>query len=270
MATVIGKAPCRFKDATRMTDREKKSWSVIIPTLNEAREIGRLLRHLSEVMPEAEVIVVDGGSEDATLEVATRHPRVKGFALPGAPRGALLNRGAEASCGEWLLFLHADTYPQGPLSPAQIEERMRGAVAGAFRFRLRSERWSSRIVAWGVALRNRLFALPYGDQGLVIRREDFFEIGGYRPLPLLEDVEILDRLRRRGRIVLLPFSAWTSARRYERLGVLRTTVINYVVIAAYRFGVSPWTLARFYRSRGATTRIFRWIGGVGRRLRLLQ
>ena len=125
-------------------------------------------------------------------------------------------------------------------------------VAGAFRFRTDGSGTALRLVEWGANLRSAVFQFPYGDQGLFMERRVFDEIGGFPPLPIMEDYELVRRLRRRGPVVTLNEAAVTSARRWQRLGALRTTARNLAMVAGFRAGVSPERLARFYRGGGAT------------------
>jgi hypothetical protein len=120
-------------------------------------------------------------------------------------------------------------------------------VAGAFRFRTDGAGAALRLVEWGANLRSAVFRWPYGDQGLFLEKRVFDEIGGYSPLPIMEDYELVGRLRRRGSVVTLRAAAITSARRWQRLGALRTTVRNLAMVAGFRAGVPPERLARFYR-----------------------
>ena len=153
--------------------------------------------------------------------------------------------------GEHLLFLHADTR-----LPANFWEEIHttldtGAIAGAFRFQIDQPGWGLRCVEWGTNLRSRFLQLPYGDQGLFLRSSDFFRLGGFQNWPLMEDYELCRRLRKHGKILLASTAVCTSARRWMKLGLLRTTLNNQLCIAGFRWGVSPERLATWYSSRGA-------------------
>ncbi len=219
--------------------------SVIIPTLNEAATIETTLKNLQA--PHAiEIIVVDAGSSDETAAIAIR----SGVRLLETPdgRAAQLNRGAAASRGQYLLFLHADTtlpsgYPEEIIQALQKPD----VIAGAFRFKTTQTGTAMRIIEWGTNLRSNLFQTPYGDQGLFLRRETFDELGGFPPLPIMEDFAFVRQLRRRGTIVTLSAPAVTSARRWQNLGVVRTTAINQLMIVGFLLGISPEKLSRFYR-----------------------
>ena len=230
----------RVRDA----ERAAQTISIVIPTINEAENLPRTLAGVAD-RRDIELIIVDGGSTDSTCSIAERF----GAKVLRSPlgRGMQLNVGAQAASGSILLFLHADTR-----LPSDFPELVRqsleqtSVVAGAFRLRIDDPRRSLRIVEWGVDLRSRRLHLPYGDQALFLRKNTFDQIGGFPDWPLLEDVEIVRRLRRRGRIVIVPTAVLTSARRWNRLGVVCTTVLNQIIILLYRFGMSPHRLAAWY------------------------
>lgn len=224
----------------------KAKLSVIIPVLNEAAAIEATLQHIPRT-EEIEVIVVDGGSSDGSARLS----KALGASVihTGPGRAHQMNRGAAAAHGEFLLFLHADTRLPADFS-RMVQETLRrpGVVAGAFRLRIDSPQWSLRIIEAFANFRSKWLMTPYGDQGLFLRRHHFRTALGYSELPLMEDFEFVRRLRRWGRIAIAPAAAVTSARRWERLGVLRTTLLNQAIILAYLCGVSPDRLARWYRS----------------------
>ena len=218
----------------------RPSVSVVIPTLDEEQRLPAAIR---SVRADADVIVVDGGSGDATREVAAR----EGARVLEAPRGRgrQLDQGARAATGEWLLFLHADTRLETGWAAA-LAALPPEVVGGAFRFAVDSPRPAFRVVETAVRLRLRLFALPYGDQGLFVRREVYARIGGVPHLPLMEDVAFVARLRRAGRLAFPPVRAFTSARRWDRYGIVGTTLRNWSLLALYAAGQSPERLARRY------------------------
>lgn len=218
--------------------------SVIIPTLNEEANIAACLAEVHRA-PEVEVIVADGGSGDATVQAATR----AGARVIAAPRGRArqMNAGAAASRGDILLFLHADTLlPPGWDQQARRMLARPGAVAGAFTFRLDHRPAGLRFIELTVAWRCRLAGMPYGDQGLFIRRRDFAAVGGYPDLPIMEDCELVRRLKKWGRVMVSPAPAVTSARRWRRKGVVATTALNSLVVLAFYLGLPPSLLRRLY------------------------
>ena len=227
--------------------------SIVIPVLRDTAQLDGLLASLAR-MPEgsaAEVIVVNGDADDGSLvPLRERHPGVRWVASPPG-RGRQMNAGAAAAAGRWLLFLHADTRLDDRWRDALREADSRGAVAGAFRFTLDSPRAAARLVERGVAWRTRRLGLPYGDQGLFVRRDVFAELGGFRPYPLMEDVDLVRRLRGRGALLPSPVPVRTSPRRWERDGWLRRSLRNLALVALYLGGASPYRLARFYPGRPA-------------------
>jgi rSAM/selenodomain-associated transferase 2/rSAM/selenodomain-associated transferase 1 len=223
--------------------------SIVIPTLNEAPYLDRALAPLRDIQ-NIETIVVDGGSGDGTDVLAAEHGAKLVRSSPG--RGHQMNAGARAAAGEILLFLHADTQ-----LPNRFDEHVRRALdqpnvlAGAFRLRLDGSQLAFRFIEWAVNLRSRYLQMPYGDQALFLRADSFRRMGGFPELPIMEDFEFIRRLRRHGRIAIVPVSASTSARRWKRFGPWKTTWINQQVILGYCLGVSPETLSRWYSHVGS-------------------
>ncbi len=229
--------------------------TVVLPARNEAELLSTTIASLAlGSHPGVEAVLVDGASRDRTREIAAASGlRV----LAGEPpRAWQMNAGAALATGDVLLFLHADTRPP-PDYPAIVRRVLDrpGSAAGAFRLGIDAPARSLRIIERGAAWRSRRFGLPYGDQGLFLRREVFWEEGAFPPLALFEDFAFLRRLRRRGRIALAPAAVATSARRWLRLGVVRTWLINQLLVAAFLAGVPPRRLAAWYRS-GAAAQAF--------------
>ena len=218
--------------------------NVVIPVLDAAAHLPRTLAALARRDIAVEVIVVDGGSRDATWAVARAH----GARVLSAPRGrgGQLAAGIAATEGEWLLLLHADTVLAPGWGAAAWAHMAAGTGRAAyFRFALDSAdpraRWLERWVAW----RCRVLALPYGDQGLLVPRALLDGVGGVRPLPLMEDVDLVRRIGR-ARLAALPVDAVTSAARWERDGWRRRSLRNLGCLALWFAGVPPRAIARLY------------------------
>jgi rSAM/selenodomain-associated transferase 2 len=227
--------------------------SIIIPTLNEEEQIGNWQRLQSllggrdpETSMPCEVIIVDGGSSDQTVSLA----RSQGFRVEScqAGRGAQLNHGAREAGGRVLLFLHADTeLPSGFIRPLLDCLNNTSAIAGAFSLAIQDAGLLMKLICLGANLRSQLLSLPYGDQAIFIRRDDFLRIGGFPETPIMEDFIFIRRARREGRVSILAQRVTTSARRWQRLGVIRTTLVNQLVILGYYARVPLQKLASLYR-----------------------
>lgn len=218
----------------------------MIPTLNEARYLPGLLSDLAALTISPEVIVVDGGSRDDTLSVATRG----GARTLSAPRGraSQMNAGAAASHGHWLCFLHADVrMPEGARVALEDVLRTKRAAVAVWRFAIEGAGMWFRLVELGARVRERLGGLSYGDQGLLLPRAAFEAVGGFPEIPIMEDVAILRALGRHCPIVRLPTPLRVSPRRWHREGRYRTWLRNVALISAFSAGVSPERLSRWYR-----------------------
>lgn len=221
--------------------------SVVIPTLDEGRRIGRRLAEVGAMPEVAEVIVVDGGSRDDTVAVARSFAGVRVLEAPRG-RSTQMNHGAALAGGDVLLFLHADvSLPADAarwICDALADEQV---VAGAFRTWTVPDGGKSRLgpLLHFADLRSRYSSLPYGDQALFVRAEIFHAVGGFPEVPILEDLELARRLRRRGRIRTVPASVTVSGRRFEARPLFYAVVMN-VFPVLYRLGVSPARLARIY------------------------
>ena len=226
--------------------------SIIIPTLNAASGLGPTLEALIPGVVAGvitEVVIADGGSEDDTRALA----EMAGATWIDAPRGrgSQLAAGAEAARGAWFLFLHADSRPDPGWIDAISEALEHPDQAAAFRLRFASDAVMARVTAGWANLRSRVFALPYGDQGLLISRHHYHRIGGYDRIPLMEDVAIARRIGRN--IRLLPATVTTSPARYQRRGWIRQGAGNLMTLARYAMGTPVDVLARAY-GRGDTAR----------------
>ena len=223
--------------------------SVVIPALDEEATLARALE--STLLEGVERIVVDGGSADGTAEAARGLGAER--VLCSAPgRARQMDAGYREARGETVLFLHADTRLDAGWAEALARALGDPRVAGgAFRLRFDSPRRIYRVIEAGVRLRARLAGLPFGDQGLFVRRALLDESGGIPAVPIFEDLDLVRRIRRAGRLVLLPERAWTSPRRYERNGPLRQVLRNTLALTAWGLGLDRERVARWYRGRRA-------------------
>lgn len=217
---------------------------VVIPALNEEMLLPGLLADLRRVTVPLDIVVADGGSVDGTLACAS----AAGVRSIRAPRGRArqLNAGAQAAHGDWLLFLHADVRLPAPARRALLSAVVDDPdlEAAVFRFSIELRPGWKRFIEIGQVLRQALYGLPYGDQGLLVRRELFDCVGGFPDLEIMEDVEMIRRVKKRGvKLRTLPAPVITSGRRYEREGPVRTWLRHVVLISLYLAGVSPHRLA---------------------------
>ena len=224
---------------------EKIKLSVIIPVLNEGKTIAQTLQRLQETA--VEIIIVDGGSTDQTVEIV-QNMGIKTILSPEAGRSIQMNTGAKYATGNILLFLHADTQlPHNYLR--YIEEILEkpNTIAGAFPLKIESRHPLLMVIEKGVNARSRFLEMPYGDQGIFLKKDTFESIGGFPPLPIMEDFQLMLNLKKQGKIRLAEAPVITSARRWEKLGVIKTTLINQKVILGYFLGVSPERLRQWYQ-----------------------
>ncbi|NJS09740.1 MAG: glycosyltransferase family 2 protein [Microcoleus sp. CSU_2_2] len=219
--------------------------SVIIPALNEAPTISQVIS-IAQTATNVEIIVADGGSSDGTPEIAKSLGIRVVFSTTG--RATQMNAGAAAATGDILLFLHADTQlPQGFDTCARQALAKAGTVGGAFELKIDAPLPSLRLVEKGVKCRSHFLQMPYGDQAIFLKTATFEKIGGFPELPVMEDFEFVRRLKKQGHIDIVPLAVITSARRWQQLGVLKTTAINQTIIIAYFLGVSADRLAIWYK-----------------------
>ena len=221
--------------------------SVIIPTWNEESNIGSLLNEIVGTAS-VEIIVVDGASGDRTTEIAASY-NVK-VIQASRGRSIQMNAGAGEALGDILLFLHADTrLPQNWISMVRKALAEPGTAAGAFEIAINGNERGLRIIERLTNSRSRRLQLPYGDQAIFVKADLFGQIGGYSDLPIMEDFELVRRLRKFGRIITVPARVITSARRWRDRGIWRTTLINQAMILGYLTGISPARLVRWYYGR---------------------
>ncbi|HEY0147963.1 MAG TPA: TIGR04283 family arsenosugar biosynthesis glycosyltransferase [Allosphingosinicella sp.] len=212
----------------------------MIPALDAEGCLPGCLQALGDV---PDLVVVDGGSRDGTRAVAFG----AGARVVDSPRGrgVQLAAGAEAARGDWLLFLHADTRLSPGWRSAVAAHVARSDAAACFRFQLDDAAWQARVIERGVGLRVRLLGLPYGDQGLLVSRALYGQVGGYRPLPLMEDIDLVRRIGRT-RLVMLDAAAVTSADRWRRDGWARRSARNLACSALHKLGMSAERVVKFY------------------------
>lgn len=217
--------------------------SVVIPVLNEEKSLGTLLRQLSEIDLITEIIVVDGGSTDKTLRIAAEYKKVRIMeTLKG--RAVQMNTGAERASSEYLLFLHADS----KLSDGLINElpsMLMTGKPGAFTLSFDQHHWLYRLYSNFSRLNWSLFT--YGDQGLLIPKSLFVKLDGFKNIPIMEDLDMVRRIKMEADFCKYPAKIISSPRRFERSGILRQQMLNIFLVTGFYFGVSPQFLSRFYR-----------------------
>jgi rSAM/selenodomain-associated transferase 2 len=220
------------------------SLSIIIPVLNEEKRLSTLLPVLKK-QSDSEIIVSIGDSMDRSFELANQFGNH--VIVTNSGRANQMNEGAKLATGEVLLFLHADC-----LVPENISEtilracREPGVVGGALKLKFDSSRLSLRYISWTANLRAKYLNLPYGDQGIFIRRDVFEQIGRFPDTPFMEDVLLVRMMAKRGKLKILTDEIVTSARRWEENGVFRTSGRNVLLIALYFLGFSPARLKKWY------------------------
>jgi rSAM/selenodomain-associated transferase 2 len=217
-----------------------------MPVLNEGKTLRQTLNTLN-VSNNEELIVVDGGSTDDTLSVANDF--TDKIFIAGKGRGSQMNFGASKAEGDILLFLHADcVLPESGFSIIRGVLKDKGVAAGAFDINIVSPKLSFRFIEFGANLRSRLTSIPYGDQGMFIKKEVFNKIGGFADMPLMEDIEISRRLKKNGGIVFVRPPIKTLPRRWLREGPVYTTLRDWVIALSYSFlKISPERLIKYYK-----------------------
>lgn len=218
--------------------------SVVIPILADRNTARQLIARIPADV-RAEIIIAEAGSEPGLEMLSHGRPDVTVLHTQQG-RGRQMNAGAGLARGEWLLFLHADSQLPSDWLDLFQSHYVRDAVGGWFQFALDDPAWQARTLERAVAWRVRLLRLPYGDQGLFVRRSTFAALGGYRDIELMEDVDFVRRLVAAGQVVEMPSAIVTSSRRWRRDGWFRRSARNVTLLGLYFCGVSPRVLARWY------------------------
>ena len=219
--------------------------SVIIPTLNEAETIQTMLAHIYQLDNKMELIVADGNSTDETVIKAKSLAKI--IHAPRG-RGAQMNAGARIASGDILWFLHADCFPHSTSIHA-IQQALTNPdiVGGAFDYSINDSRRFFRLVEYLSNSKNHCLNLIYGDMGIFVRKRIFKAIGGYKEIPLMEDMEFCKQLKKMGEIVILPHRIKTSARRWHQDGITKNYIRNWILQLCWGMGAKPEKLAKYYR-----------------------
>jgi rSAM/selenodomain-associated transferase 2 len=220
--------------------------SVIVPIKNEPPETARAFARFADVPEEVELLVADGGGDERTRD-AFRETGARVLTLPGT-RGSRLAQAAAVARGDVLFFLHADSRPPDDALALIARSLEGGAEAGAFSLAYEGADRRMRWIAWWANRRSRL-GMPFGDQGIFCRRRTYERAGGFRDLPICDDLDLVRRLRKAGAFVVRPEKTVTSPRRYREAGALRQVLRTWRVLLGYYAGVSPETLTRWYERR---------------------
>lgn len=217
--------------------------SAIIPVLNEERSLGTLLDQLSEIDLVAEIIVVDGGSTDSTIEIATRKDKVTVVETVRG-RAVQMNSGAEIATSQYLLFLHADSKLSDDLIH-ELPSVLKIGKPGAFTLSFDQHHWLYRLYSNFSKLNWSVFT--YGDQGLLMPKSLFVKLGGFKNIPIMEDLDLVRRIKLEADFRKYPAKIITSSRRFQKNGIVGQQLLNIILVMVYYLGVSPQFLSRFYR-----------------------
>lgn len=227
-----------------------KTFSVVIPVLNESERINSLIENVFSLAADrsCEIIVVDGDDQGRTIAAIETGDVKTAVSKPG--RAIQMNAGAKLAGGDVLIFLHADTeFPERAF--ASITHALEDAryVGGAFDLGVDTDNVFIKVIAAVSRVRNRVMRIPYGDQAIFVRKDYFERIGMFREIPVMEDVELMRRIKRKGdRICILADRVKTSVRRWEKEGVVYTTIRNLILVNLFYLGVDPEKLSRYYKS----------------------
>lgn len=223
--------------------------SIIIPVLNEKKTINKAVESLYclKSPEDFEIIVVDGDPSGTTLDVITDDRVVKTTSEPG--RGIQMNRGSFLAKGEYLLFLHSDTFlPEDGISSIIDTLEDKNIKAGAFNLGIDGSNFLLKIIGKTASFRSRITKIPFGDQGIFLRKSFFIQIGEYQEIPIMEDIDLLRRIKKsKGEIKILKTSVLTSSRRWNKEGLIYCTFRNWILLTLYFLGVSPFKLKEMYK-----------------------
>jgi len=227
-----------------LTDLKTLFISIIIPVRNEEDAIGSCLDSLADCS-DLDILVVDGGSSDQTIQEIQRRGYRPISSAPG--RGKQQHTGAKTASGDYFLFLHCDTrLPPNFTTHVLKILQQEGVAVGAFQLAINAYGMGYRIIEYSANLRSRMLSLPYGDQALFMKKETYFATNGFPDQPIMEEIDLLSRLKNLGRIVIAPVCATTSARRWQQHGIVKTTIMNQLMLAGWAMGISSERLARWY------------------------
>lgn len=230
-------------------ENTKYKFSIIIPVVDEYYTINQTIKHINSLKADddLEIIVVDGSPTGETIKVIENKGIKKLITEKG--RGNQMNKGASIANGEILIFLHADTYlPPNALHSIASAMRDHTYIGGAFDLGIDSDRLIFRVIEKMASLRSRITRMPYGDQVIFLRKDYFNNLGGFKSIPIMEDVDLMRRIKKRkGKIYIIEKRVKTSPRRWEKEGVLYCTLRNWVLITLYFLGAEPEKLIKFYR-----------------------
>jgi rSAM/selenodomain-associated transferase 2 len=241
------------KESKNMQDKACK-FSIILPVLNEGPIINPLLDRLAllKAKERYEIIVVDGDPNGATIKAINQNNIQCFFSAPG--RAQQMNAGALQARGGILIFLHADTeLPPNVFHQTSLILKQDRYIGGAFDLGIKSDKLMLKLIAKVASWRSRLTRIPYGDQAIFIKKDYFLNLGGYKDIPLMEDVELMHRIKKSGgKIFIFSERVFTSHRRWEKEGVIYCTLRNWLLLTLYHLGISPTKLAKYYPPGGSS------------------